>query len=294
MSILESIVQAVVQGLSEFLPISSSGHLSLVQHLFGIHGDSAVLFMIILHVGTLVAVVGAFYKLIWALLKEVGYIFRDIFTGKFSFKNRSPERNMIFMLIIALLPLLIFYPFNEFFTGLAGDGDILVEGVCFLVTAGMLFIADHVVQGNKTMGEIRVRDSLLVGTFQGVALLPGVSRSGSTISGAMISGVNRETAVQFSFLLGIPAIIGGAVFEIKDVAPGDIEAIGIMPIVIGFVVAAVVGFLSIKMVQWLIKSDKFKIFYWYTGILGVLTIIMGIIEHITGRNIAAYIGSFLQ
>lgn len=293
MSIIEAIVQAVVQGLSEFLPISSSGHISLVQHFFGVSGDSAVLFMIILHVATLVAVVGAFFPLIWSLLMEVGRMFRDLFTGKFSFKNRSPERNMIFMLILALLPLLVVYPFKDFFTGVASDQDIVLEGVCFLVTASMLFIADHMVRGKKEMGEIRVRDSLLVGGFQCVALLPGVSRSGSTISGGLISGMTRETAVQFSFILGIPAILGGAVSEIGDVSASDLTTIGIAPIIVGFIVAAVVGFLSIKMVQWLIKSDKFKIFYWYTGILGILTVVTGVVEHIVGQNIVSYIGGLL-
>ena len=200
---------------------------------------------------------------------------------------------MSFMLILALLPLLVVYPFKDFFTGVASDQDIVLEGVCFLVTASMLFIADHMVRGKKEMGEIRVRDSLLVGGFQCVALLPGVSRSGSTISGGLISGMTRETAVQFSFILGIPAILGGAVSEIGDVSASDLTTIGIAPIIVGFIVAAVVGFLSIKMVQWLIKSDKFKIFYWYTGILGILTVVTGIVEHIVGQNIVSYIGGLL-
>ncbi|MBC5787210.1 undecaprenyl-diphosphate phosphatase [Clostridium sp. NSJ-27] len=285
LSIIESFIQAIVQGLTEFLPVSSSGHLSLVQHFFGVNGESAVFFTILLHLGTLVAVFIAFRELIWKLIKEFFSMIKDIFTGKFSFKKMNPERNMIIMLIIALLPLIPVYFFKDFFTGVASDADIIVEGICFLYTATILFLSDRCGHGKKTIGQINTRNALTIGIFQCVALLPGVSRSGSTISAGLFCGLSRKTAVEFSFVLGIPAIIGGCLSEFGDLNAEGVASIGIAPMIIGFVVSAVVGFLAIKLVQWLINSDKFKIFAIYTAILGVIVLVLGIIEHVSGQTI---------
>lgn len=287
MDILNMVFQAIVQGLSEFLPISSSGHLSLVQHFTGTSGDNAVLVTIVLHLGTLVAVCVAFHDLVWNLIKEVGYSLRDIFTGKFSFKNMSPNRRMLIMLIVATSPLLVFYFFKDFFTDIASDNDIVIEGFCFLYTAAILFFSDRMSRRNKRgkkTKDIKASDALAVGLFQGVALLPGVSRSGSTIAGGLFRGFTRETAVRFSFMLSIPPILAGALVEFKDIgeATGDIN---VLAMIVGFVVAAVVGFLAIILVKWLIKTDKFRIFAYYTAALGVLTIIIGIIEHINGQTL---------
>ncbi len=279
MNIFVVIFQAIVQGLSEFLPISSSGHLSLVQHFTGVEGDEAVLLTVMLHMGTLIAVIIAFYPLIWSLLKEFGRMVKDIFTGKFHWKEMNPERRMIFMLIISCAMLLPFYIFKDFFTGVASDHDIVLEGFCFLYTAAILYLSDRCVNGQKTYGEIRVRDAVRVGIFQGFALLPGVSRSGSTIAGGLFSGFTRETAVEYSFVLGIPPILLGGLLELKDYDPSA-GSVGIFSLIIGFVIAAVVGFLAIKMVKWLIHSDKFKYFAYYTGILGIVTVVVGTIEHI--------------
>ena len=272
MSIIEAIIQGIVQGLTEFLPVSSSGHLSLYQHFTGLSGESGLMFSIILHVGTLVAVFGAFYRLIWDLIMEFFRMIRDIFTGKFSFKNRNPERNMIFMIILALVPLLIIYfVLGDVYKAVSSDDDILVEGLCFLLTATLLFFADRSIHGTKTIGQITPRDALVIGTLQAVAPLPGVSRSGSTIASGLMCGLSKETAVSFSFILGIPAILGGSVMELKDITPSDMNlSVGV--IIVGLVTSAVVGFLSIKMVQWLLKANRFKIFAFYTLILGIIAV----------------------
>ncbi len=281
MSIWEAIIQGLVQGLSEFLPISSSGHLSLVQHFTSQNGENAVFFSILLHAGTLVAVFLAFRQLIGRLILEFFRMVKDIFTGRFHFRDRNPERNMIIMLFISLLPLLPFYLFKDFFEKVASDQDILVEGFCFLYTALLLFLSDRCVKGKKTIGQINVRNAVTVGVFQGVALLPGVSRSGSTITSGLFCGFSRETAVQFSFILGIPAILGGILTEIPSASAASAQ-IGVAPMIVGFVTAAVVGFLAIQMVSWLIKSDRFRIFAVYTALLGLAVISIGIYEHITG------------
>ncbi|WP_337484644.1 undecaprenyl-diphosphate phosphatase [Porcipelethomonas sp.] len=278
-----------MQGLTEFLPVSSSGHLSLYQHFTGNSGEGALLFSAVLHLGTLVAVFTAFRKTIWELIKELGFMIKDIFTGKFKWKEMNPPRRAIIMMIISLLMLIPFYIFKDFFEGVSEDSDIIVEGICFLYTATILFLSDRCVKGNKKFGDITVKNAVTVGAFQGVALLPGVSRSGSTISGGLFCGFERETAVQYSFILGIPAILGGCLLQVKDAV--DQKAMDIEPLnfAVGFIVSAIVGICAIKMVNWLVKSDKFKIFAVYTLILGVVVIGIGIFEHAVGMNLVDYL-----
>lgn len=276
MSVLEAIIQGIVQGLTEFLPVSSSGHLSVFQHFFGINGEEAVLSTIVMHMGTLVAVFIAFRKKILALIKEFFSMIKDIFTGKFSYKEMNGNRRMIVMIIVSILPLFIFYIFKDFFAGLSSDNDIMVEGFAFIYTSVLLYIADRHSDGTKTAGETTVKSALTIGAFQGIALVPGISRSGSTISGALLTGMKREDAVEYSFILGIPVILAGALVEFKDVGTAASESLGVL--IIGFVVSAVVGYLAIGLLKWLIKYNKFRVFSIYTFILGVAVITAGILE----------------
>lgn len=291
MSILEALIQGIVQGLSEFLPISSSGHLSLLQYFFGINGEAAASFSILLHFGTLVAVFAAFYKTIWKLILEFFAMVRDIFTKKFSIKNASPERRMVLLLIVSEIPLLFFYFLSDFYTALSADADIVVEGCCFLLTSLLLFISDRVVKGRKTAGDMKFKDALIIGTVQGIAPLPGLSRSGSTISTGLMCGLTREYAVSFSFIMGIPPVLMANLLEIKDILGGVDGAVApLEPVqsIIGIVSAAVVGFASIKMVNFLVKNDKFTVFAWYTLILGVVTVVLGIIGLIIGHPVFTF------
>jgi len=282
MSILSAILQAIIQGITEFLPVSSSGHLSLYQHFTGNSGEGALMFSALLHLGTLVAVCTVFYKQIWELIKEFCLMIKDIFTGNFSVRDASPQRRVVFMYIISTAMLIPFVIFKGVFEGFAEDGSILMEGICFLYTAAILFMADRTSKGSKKAIDMKYKDATTIGFFQGVALLPGVSRSGSTISAGLFFGLTREAAVSYSFILGIPAILGGCLIEVKDGIAQKAD-IGVLPCIIGFVVAAIVGFLAIKLVQMLIKSDKFKVFWIYTGILGAVVIIIAIIEAILGH-----------
>lgn len=285
MSIINAIFQAIVQGLTEFLPVSSSGHLSLIQHFTGSSGEGALMFSAILHLGTLVAVFIAFWDTIWALIKEFFAMLKDIFTGKFRWKTMNGERRMIIMLVISLLLLIPFYLFKDFFTGVAEDDGILLEGFCFLYTSAILFLSDRCVKGQKEPKDITVGNAVTVGVFQGIALLPGVSRSGSTICSGLFCGFSRETAVRYSFILGIPAILGGCLLEVKDAVEVGVQ-IDLAEWIVGFVVAAAVGVGAIKMVSWLVKSEKFKIFAIYTFILGLVVIGIGVYEWISGQRIA--------
>ena len=277
------IIQGIIQGLTEFLPISSSGHLSVAQHFLGIE-EAGLLISIVLHLGTLVAVFIAFYKDIWGLIKEFFLTFRDIFTGRFSWNNMNDSRRMLFMVIIATLLLVPAYFVKDFFTCMEGDGDIIFEGCAFMFTALLLFLSDACVKGFKTGKDMKVREAVAVGLFQCVALFPGVSRSGSTITTGLFCGLTRETAVKFSFILGIPAILGGSVLEIKDALESGTE-FNIPVLLIGFIVAAAVGVLSIKLVSLVTQKNKFKWFGVYVLILGLLCVGAGVYETVTGNAI---------
>ncbi len=281
MDYITVIIQAIVQGLTEFLPVSSSGHLSVLQHITGIDGEAALILSIVLHLGTLVAVFVAFRETIWGMIKEFFLTIRDVFTGKFSWRGMNGTRRMMFMVIIATLVLVPVYLFEEFFTGRQGDGDIIFEGAAFMFTALLLFLSDKCSKGVKQGEDMTLKDSITVGLFQCIALFPGVSRSGTTTAAGLFCGLEKQTAVTFAFILGIPAILGGSVLELGDALQSDMQ-LDWVALGIGFVVSAVVGFLAIKLVSWLLKKDRFRIFGVYTLLLGIACVAAGIFEHATG------------
>lgn len=281
MEYISIIVQGIIQGLTEFLPVSSSGHLSVVQHFMGVE-ETALLISIVLHLGTLLAVFIAFGRDILGIIKEFFLTIGDIFTGKFSWSDMNDNRRMLFMVIIATALLIPAYFVKEFFTSMEGDGDIIFEGCAFLFTALLLFMSDACAKGIKTGKDMKLRDGLAVGLFQIMALFPGVSRSGSTITSGLFCGLTRETAVKFSFILGIPAILGGGVLEIKDAVQSGTE-FNIPVLAVGFIVSAVVGVLAIKLVKLITKKSKFKIFGAYLLLLGIFCIFAGIYENVTGN-----------
>ncbi len=287
--IFDTIILAIVQGLTEFLPVSSSGHLSLFQHFLNTESNQKILVSIILHLGTLLAIFIAFRKTIGKLIIEFLHMVGDIFTGKFKWKTMSPERRMIIMIIISLLPLFLFILIKDVFTSIANDTDIIIEGFAFIYTAILLLMTTKCMNGKKTAGDIKTKDALTIGFFQGFALVPGISRSGSTISSALFCGIKKETAIEYSFILGIPAILGGALVELLDVKSSNID-INYNALIIGFAVALVCGLFAIKLVKWLIKSNKFKWFGYYTLCLGIIVITLGFIEKFTGKFIFDLIG----
>lgn len=279
MSILSAVFQAIVQGLTEFLPVSSSGHLALIQYFLGVEAENATFLSAVMHLGTLVAVFIAFRKTIINLIFEFGYLIVDIFKGKFRAKTMNQYRRMIILLITATLPLLVILPFKDGYDSLIRRGGLAFTGLCFIITSVVLYISDRCSRGTKTIKTMRYRDAIAIGIAQGIAVLPGISRSGSTVAASMIFGLSKKSAVQFSFILGIPAILGGGILELTDVIGTGVK-LEILPILIGFVVSAITGLFAIKMISWLIKTDKFKIFAYYTMAIGAVTIGISIFDMI--------------
>lgn len=311
MSIFDAIIQGIVQGLTEFLPVSSSGHLAITQHILGTSGDGNLFFNVMLHVGTLVAVIAFYYKLIWSLIKEFFSMIKDIFTGKFKWSKMNYERNLIMMLIIGLLPLfLLFIPIpgtemkiKDLAEVLSGSPILLVTAISLLVTSALLTIGIICNRRNSSKGgkhlkgagkansngreSYTILDAVCVGLMQvAAAVFPGLSRSGSTLAVGEMRGINKQKALDYTFVLGVPSIVAAALLEGIDAvkSPEGINVeIGV--IIAGVIASAVVGYLAIVIFKWFLKSDKMSIFVIYTAIVGVAFIVISIIEMNTGVNL---------
>ena len=307
MTIIETIIQGAVQGLTEFLPVSSSGHLTITQHILGIDMEGGNLFFnVMLHIGTLVAVIAFYHKLIWRLIKAFFSMIGDIFTGKFKWKELSDDKRMVIMVIIGLVPLfLLFLPvpgtgmkLKDFVESFNTDKYFIVVGICLLLTSLLLFIGNRCsrsavpLKHAKNGGEagrtsMNVLDAIVIGITQCFATLPGLSRSGSTLSAGQMRGLNKQTALDDTFILGTPAIVAAALLEGKDALEAGTAQLtdNILPIIIGMVVSAVVGYLAIALFKWLLKTDKMIIFIIYTAIVGIAVIVISVMEMQSGVNL---------
>jgi undecaprenyl-diphosphatase len=235
MSIIEAIILGAVQGLTEFLPVSSSGHLVLLQKLFGI-SEGTMLFDTLVHAGTLVAVFIVLWDDIWELL-------------------RKPIQIKTGFLIIATIPaVIVALFFKDVIEGAFASATFL--GVAFLLTAATLFVSERLARRRGITREyMSMPDVLIIGIMQAIAIIPGVSRSGFTLAGALSRKVDRGIAARFSFLLSIPAILGALVLQLKDVITGEAgSSVGAAPLVAGMITAAVVGFFSVRLMLKIVKE----------------------------------------
>ena len=281
MTIGNAIFQGIVQGLTEFLPVSSSGHLYLVQYFTGQGGgEDGLFFTVILHLGTLLAVFIAFWKTIAQLAVEFLHMLVDIFTGRFSVRNISPKRRMLFLIMLSLVPLILTFFLRDWFTRIATGENIFWVGIFFLITSTMIFLSDRCVKGHKTARDMRKFDAIAIGVVQAFAPLPGISRSGSTISMGLILGLDKKYAVAFSFIIGIPPVTAANVLELGDAMRYGVS-IPLPAIIVGVLVSLIVGLFAIKMLRYMVVSDKFKYFAWYTLVLGILVLAAAAIEHVT-------------
>lgn len=280
MSIIKAIILGIVQGATEFLPISSSGHLSLFQHFLGVTGEGSLLFSVLLHLGTLIAVFIVFHKTIFELVVECFDLLKMIFTGKFKFSKLEGKKKMLFMFVISCVPLLLLLipvgndiKLMDILSGFSEDDSILVEGFCFLVTGVLLLVSTYIGKRKTLKDEVGPKSAIAIGLAQVFAAgFPGISRSGSTISIGMVFGVSKETMVEYSFILGIPAILVANVVELKDAI--DVGAqLEVLPTIIGIIVAAVSGVACIKLLQWILKKDMWKYFGFYCLLLGAVVLI---------------------
>lgn len=261
MTLLQSIILGIVQGLTEFLPISSSGHLVLFQKLLHIDVSSysaqtmIMMFYVALHMATLFAVLFYYWRKVLEMIKR-------------------PFSKLPLQIIAATLPAVaITFLFGDLIESTYISSQLLGPG--FIFTGLAIMLAQKMANGRKGLEELKTTDSLMIGAAQGIALLPSVSRSGMTITTALALGLKKEFAAEFSFLLSIPPILGGVLLDVVDIVKGEsfsIEAIGLSNLLAGMAAAGVTGFLAIKLMLKAIMKMKMKYFAYYVFILGTLII----------------------
>ena len=265
MNIIQSIILGIIQGLTEFLPISSSGHLILAQNLFGIK-EATLAFDVALHLGTALALIIFFWK-DW--IKLIKAFFRSF--KKFDLKNDTEQR-LIYFLIIASIPGALFGILLEKQAETVFRSTYLV--LANLVIISFVFIiVEKVAKKVRDLKQTNLRDSLAIGFSQALAIIPGVSRSGITITAGLFSGLKREAAARFSFLMATPIILGAGLLSFKDIVAQGENGTGWINIVVGFLVSAIVGFLTIKYLLRYLKNHTLNIFAYYRFLLVAAIII---------------------
>ena len=276
MGYIEAIVLGLVQGLSEFLPISSSGHLALLENLFEIKEESVLFFAVLLHIGTLVSIFIVYHEDIYALIKELGLLFKDIFSGKGLRIEERPIRKLGIMIIVSSIPTAIMgLLFSNFIDKVFGS--LIVISICWIITGFILFFSEKLKSNSKEIEGTKHRNAIFIGICQGLAIMPGISRSGSTIVGSLVTGLKREFAVEFAFLISIPAILGSAILEFPKAIGAGIDPSTIGPMIVGFLVAAISGYFAITTMIRIVSKHKMIYFSYYVWVIGVGTFIYSIL-----------------
>ncbi len=274
MTYLTSALLGLIQGVAEFLPISSSGHLSLAQNLLGLfqEAENDLFFSVMLHLGTLIAVFIVYFR-------DIVEMVQDFFA---LFSRHTPARvhpswgsRMVLLLVVATLPLLIVLPIKGPVENLYGS--TVFVGCALLFTGCLLFFSDRMKKGRKSVRSTTLLDALLIGAGQALAVVPGLSRSGTTISIGLMRGMDRKFAVRFSFLLSIPAVLGATVLELVDAIKVGISPAMIPICLVGMAVAAVAGYFAIRLVNALAQKGKFGYFAFYCWGIGLITIIASLV-----------------
>jgi undecaprenyl-diphosphatase len=277
LTLLHAVLLGLIQGVAEFLPISSSGHLAIAEHLLGQAGAAEIpgFFDVLLHLGTLVAVFAAYWQDIRDMILEFFGGIGDLARGSTP-SPVPPARRLILLIIVGTLPLFAVLPVKDLVEGL-GDNMYFVAGA-LLVTGCLLFASDRVRKGRKTERTASLVDVLLVGAAQAVATCPGISRSGTTITAGCFVGFERKFAVRFSFLLSIPAILGANILSLKDAIEAEIPWEEVPVYLAGVLVAAVVGYACIRLLKMIAEKGKFGFFAYYCWLAGVVTLVLTVLQ----------------
>ena len=273
MTYLFSVLMGVLQGVAEFLPISSSGHLALFQHFFGVENyeETQMFFTVLLHLGTLISVCVYYWRDVIDMIREFFLGVRDLAVRRGGDAPPPPTRRLVMMIIVATLPLFAILPVK----GLVEDAmnNVTFVSIALLATGFILFFSDRMARGRKNARNATVADALLVGCAQAVGTLPGISRSGITISAGLLRGFDRTFAVRFSFLMSLPAVLGANILSLKDALEAGVD-LEMLPIyLVGMVVSGVVGYFAIRLVNLLADKGKFGNFAYYCWVVGLGSLI---------------------
>ena len=281
MELLKAVILGLIQGVAEFLPISSSGHLAIFKHVLGFETDTGLLFDVLLHLGTLAAVFVAFRKDIFELVKEgfsiIGQFFKSSYLRLFKREAwqpvvTTPYRRFVMLVIVSTIPtgimgILLSDAIN------AASATLIVPGIFLLINGVQLLISDRLPDGTKTEADVSYTRAAVVGTAQGVATFPGISRSGTTITACLACGFSREFAVKYSFIMSIPAILGALVLELLDASSLAITGTEMLNYLVGTIVAGIVGYVCIKTMLVVVRGKKFKYFAYYCFAMGAFAVL---------------------
>lgn len=278
MTISSAILLGIVQGVAEFLPISSSGHLAILQNMFALSaGEDHLFFDVLLHLGTLISICVCYWGDIVAMVREVFIVLRG---GRRAdgtpVQGNLGAARLFMMIVVGTLPLFLVLPINDKVEELYYITPFI--GVALLLTGCMLFVSDKMTPGKRTEKNMRFRDALVIGLCQCVATLPGLSRSGTTITAGIATGLDRNFAMKYSFLLSLPAVLGANLLSfIKALGEESIDASLIPAYLIGMLAAMLSGIAAISLMKLIAKKSKFGWFAYYCWGAGVLTIIFSLI-----------------
>lgn len=276
MDIFQGIIIGIVQGLTEFLPVSSSAHLVFVHRLLGV--ESSLAFDTFLHLGTLIAVLWFFRWDIYKMLKSWWFSILDIIHGRFREGfYEDPYKRLAWYVILATIPVGFVGVFFEDSVDALFSGALYVPAFFLFVTGTILYLSQRMTNGDINYNTITKKEALFMGLGQACAILPGLSRSGTTIAAGLTIGLNKEFAAKFSFILSIPAILGAFVIQLKDI--GSAMDANFLPILLGFVASIVAGYLAIKWMLDLVQNKSLDIFSYYCWLMGLIVFI-GSIAHI--------------
>lgn len=274
MTIWNAVLLGLVQGVAEFLPISSSGHLSIVNNLFKMSNEGHMFFDVLLHLGTLVSIIIVY----WQDLREMFYeviSFGNIGPLAGQPREHYPHARMFIMIIAATLPLFLALPVNDMLENLFYNNIFI--GIAIILTGCMLFVSDKMKPGKKTERNMTILDALIVGLCQCVAVIPGLSRSGTTITAGIATGLRRDFALKFSFLLSIPAVLGANILSLIDAVKEGIVWANVPAYLVGMLVAMVSGIAAISIIKLVNAKGRFGGFAYYCWVVGVLSIVLSMI-----------------
>lgn len=271
MTWVQAVILGIVQGVTEFLPISSSGHLVVLQHFFGIK-EGNLFFTEMLHFGTLISILIIYFNdIINIIIEFFKLIHKSIKNKKIRIEN-GYQKLGLFIIVGSIPTAIIGIAFEDFFKTLYAS-SLLPIGISFIITGFLLWISSKRSKERKNIGKMSFLDSIIIGFCQGIAIVPGISRSGTTIVAGLLRGLNRNLATEFSFLLAAPAIFGAGLLGVIDVVKVGGELTFTFPLLLGVIISAIVGIISIKFLISALKKNKLHYFSYYLWGLGLITII---------------------
>lgn len=279
MTFIKAIILGIVQGLTEFLPVSSSGHLAILENLMKIEEENVLFFAAMLHFGTLISIILVYYKDIYFLIKEFCLVIFEVISGKGLDLKKSHYRKLGLLIITASIPTAIIgFTFSDFFESLFHS--FISVGIGLLITGTLLWVSEKIAKGQKNITSAKYKDAFIIGVFQAIAIAPGISRSGATIVGSLFRGLTKEFTVRFSFLISLPAVLGATIIEFSDAANQGFNGVEPVVIIAGILAAAISGYAAINVMIRLVTNRKLFYFSFYTWALGAGIIIFSLMSPI--------------